>query len=210
MLGAINRFLKGSARSQGEIQALVVGLGNPGDQYRANRHNVGFMALDAFSERCESMSFRQKFQGLFAKTAFGGQPVILIKPQTYMNRSGSAVAEALHFYNLNADKLIVVHDELDLDFGVVRVKQGGGSAGHKGIKSIMDNCGSGDFVRVRLGIGRPPTRSVEQYVLSDFAKAEQPVLTEMVAAAASAIAHIMSQGPQSAMNRFNVRGSAQK
>jgi peptidyl-tRNA hydrolase, PTH1 family len=207
MLGSINRLLGGSAveSRDGDLQAIIVGLGNPGDQYRTNRHNVGFMAVDRFSERCAPASSRAKFKAHFVKTTIGESAVILLKPQTYMNLSGSSVQEALHFYQLPLGKLIAVHDELDLEFGITRIKVGGGAAGHKGIKSIVEQCGGSDFVRVRIGIGRPQGVKAEHYVLSDFTKAEQRLLPAILDRASEALTQILAEGPQSAMNRFNVR-----
>ena len=210
MLRAINRLLRGSsAKSRGaDVQALIVGLGNPGDQYCANRHNIGFMAVDRLCERCESASFRNKFQGLFLKSAIVNHQVILLKPQTFMNRSGRAVQEAMHFFNLPLANLVVVHDELDLEFGVARIKVGGGAAGHNGIKSVIQECGSNEFVRLRIGIGRPQGVKGEHYVLSDFSKSEQAQLPQILENAAEALEAIVTEGSPSAMNRFNARAAS--
>jgi PTH1 family peptidyl-tRNA hydrolase len=122
-----------------------------------------------------------------------------------MNRSGDAVQEAVHFYNLPLSKLVVVHDELDLEFGVARIKLGGGTAGHRGLKSIIERCGSNDFIRLRIGIGRPQRETPEQYVLADFSKTERNVLSDVFDNAVAALTHIVTENVQSAMNRFNTR-----
>jgi PTH1 family peptidyl-tRNA hydrolase len=207
MLRTIHRLLGGSAKRarHGTVDALVAGLGNPGSQYTTNRHNVGFMVLDTYAKRGDFGAFRKKFQGHFLKTAAADREIILLKPHTFMNRSGDAVQEALHFYNLPIGKLIVIHDELDLEFGVIRIKVGGGTAGHKGLKSITERCGGNEFIRLRIGIGRPRSERAENYVLSDFSKSEQKSLPEVLDTAADALSHILSDGAQSAMSRYNIR-----
>lgn len=201
MVPTIGRLLNG------EAGALIAGLGNPGEQYCGNRHNVGFMAIDAYARHCGTASFRNKFQGQFLKTAIAGREVVLLKPHTFMNRSGNAVQEAMHFYKLPLGKLIVVHDELDLEFGVARIKVGGGLAGHKGLKSIAEQCGGNEFVRLRIGIGRPQRDKPEHYVLSDFKPHEQSLLPEILDDALAALTLIVTEDAQAAMNRFNVRSS---
>jgi PTH1 family peptidyl-tRNA hydrolase len=204
MLSTIGRLFGGN----GEAGALIAGLGNPGEQYRENRHNVGFMAIDAYARRCEPSTFRNKFQAQFLKTAIAGREVVLLKPQTFMNRSGNAVQEAMHFYKLPLGKIIVLHDELDLEFGIARIKVGGGLAGHKGLKSIAEQCGGNDFVRLRIGIGRPQRERPEHYVLSDFSPHERSLLPEILDGAAAALTLIVTEGVQAAMNRFNVRSTS--
>ncbi len=153
---------------------LLVGLGNPGKKYEKNRHNIGFMAIDAFADEYGFSSYRSKFQGELAEKNIGGQKVILLKPQTYMNESGVSVQVASKFYKLNADQIYVFHDELDLEPAKVRFKTGGGNAGHNGLKSIQKHLGTPDFHRIRQGIGHPGHKDrVHGYVLSDFAKTEQ-------------------------------------
>ena len=153
---------------------LFVGLGNPGAEYAGNRHNVGFMAVDAIRRRHGMGSWRRRFQGVAAEGPIGSQRVLLLLPGTYMNESGRAVAEAAHFYKLGVEDLVVFHDELDLPPGKVRVKTGGGVAGHNGLRSISAHIGN-DYRRVRIGIGHPGVKElVYPYVLSDFAKSERP------------------------------------
>ena len=151
---------------------VIAGLGNPGAQYARNRHNIGFMAVDAIAERGRFGPFRARHQGLTADGLVGDERVTLIKPQTYMNESGRSVGEALRYAKLDLSALVVIHDELDLAPAKVRVKVGGGDAGHNGLRSITAHVGAG-YKRVRLGIGHPGDKAlVHNYVLNDFAKAE--------------------------------------
>ncbi|MCH7627548.1 MAG: aminoacyl-tRNA hydrolase [Proteobacteria bacterium] len=162
-----------------------VGLGNPGPQYALNRHNVGFMALDTIAEIHNFGPVLKKFQGWVQEGRIGTDKVLLLKPATFMNESGRAVGEALRFYKLGTDALTVFHDELDLAPFKVKVKRGGGSAGHNGLRSIDQHLGP-DFRRVRLGIGHPGHKDrVHGYVLGNYAKAEQDDLAEMLGAVGS-------------------------
>ncbi len=160
---------------------LIVGLGNPGDKYKNNRHNIGFMVLDALADEFRMPAWRSKFQSEMVEGRIGDQKVVLLKPQTFMNESGQAVGKAVKFYKVDTDRIVIFHDELDLNPGKVRVKQGGGVAGHNGLKSIQAHLGTPDFTRVRLGIGHPGDRArVSNYVLSDFAKEEAQGWVEKV------------------------------
>jgi PTH1 family peptidyl-tRNA hydrolase len=151
---------------------VIAGLGNPGAEYARNRHNIGFMAVDAIAERGRFGPFRARHQGLLADGLIGDERVLLLKPQTYMNESGRSVGEALRYAKLDLGALVVIHDELDLGPAKVRVKVGGGDAGHNGLRSITAHIGAG-YRRVRLGIGHPGDKAlVHNYVLNDFAKAE--------------------------------------
>lgn len=166
---------------------LWVGLGNPGAQYAGHRHNIGFMAVDAVADRHGAGPWRARFQGLLTEARIGGDRVWLLKPQGYMNVSGQSVGEAMRFHKLDPAEVVVFHDELDLAPGKLRVKAGGGHAGHNGLRSISQHIGEG-YRRVRLGIGHPGHKDrVSGYVLSDFAKAEQdwlaPLLDEVARAA---------------------------
>src|SRR6516165_5823029 len=153
---------------------LFVGLGNPGKAYAANRHNIGFMALDAIAREYRAPEFRSRFQGQTSEITIAGEKITLLKPETYMNESGGAVGEAARYYKIDLDKIVVFHDELDLAPGKVRVKKGGGNAGHNGLKSITQHLGN-DYRRVRIGIGHPGAKElVHNYVLGDFAKSEVP------------------------------------
>jgi len=163
---------------------LLVGLGNPGSRYAGNRHNVGFVIVEAIAKRHGFAPWRRRFQGVAAEGTIAGEKVQLLLPGTFMNESGRAVAEAMHFYKLGLSDIAVFHDELDLPPGKVRVKTGGGIAGHNGLRSISSHIGN-DYRRVRIGIGHPGVKEmVHPYVLSDFAKAERPwveALTDIVA-----------------------------
>jgi PTH1 family peptidyl-tRNA hydrolase len=184
---------------------LVVGLGNPGPKYARNRHNVGFMALDRLAERLSAGAFREKFKGLYAKAEHPSGEVVMLKPRTFMNLSGESVQPAMRFFKVPVDELVVLHDELDHAFGVVRIKVGGGTAGHNGLRSIVQQAGSPDFVRVRVGIGRPSSGTVEGYVLSDFGASERAELPDVVERACDAVLAVLSEGPKLAMNAFNQR-----
>ncbi|MFU8883749.1 MAG: aminoacyl-tRNA hydrolase [Rhodobacterales bacterium] len=159
---------------------LFVGLGNPGAKYAGNRHNIGFMALDAIASDHGFAPWRSKFQGQISEGRLGNIRIVLLKPETFMNLSGQSVGEAMRFYKLEPADLIVFHDELDLAPGKCRLKQGGGHAGHNGLRSIHGHIGE-DYARVRLGIGHPGHKDrVAGYVLSDFAKADQGWLEDMM------------------------------
>jgi PTH1 family peptidyl-tRNA hydrolase len=170
---------------------LLVGLGNPGARYAGNRHNIGFMAVDAIARRHGIGPWRRRFQGVACEGVIGTERLLLLLPGTFMNESGRAVAEVAHFYKLALDDIVVFHDELDLPPGKLRVKIGGGNAGHNGLRSITAHIGN-DYRRVRIGIGHPGAKElVEPYVLSDFAKADRAwveALCEIVADNAALIA----------------------
>ena len=162
---------------------LLVGLGNPGDKYEHNRHNIGFMAVDAIAQEHGFPGFKKKFQGLTSEGTVGGEKVILLKPQTYMNNSGQSVGEAAKFYKIPLDRIAVFHDELDLAAGKIRTKKGGGNAGHNGLRSMDSHLNSNDYWRVRLGIDHPGDKAqVHGHVLSDFSKNESIWLTQLIEA----------------------------
>lgn len=160
---------------------LIVGLGNPGPEYANQRHNVGFMAVDALVHDYASPSpFKPKFQGLVTTGTLGAEKVVFLKPQTFMNRSGQSVRAAADFYKIPPDRIIVFHDDLDLAFGTVRVKCGGGHGGHNGLRDISAHLGP-DYWRVRMGIGHPGDKNrVHAYVLHDFSKDERTAITTLV------------------------------
>ena len=152
---------------------LLVGLGNPGARYAGNRHNIGFLVVEAIAHRHDLAPWRRRFQGWVADGPIAGERALVLRPETYMNESGRAVAEAAHFYKLPAADIVVFHDEIDLAPGKVRVKIGGGVAGHNGLRSITAHIGN-DYRRVRIGVGHPGDKAlVEHYVLSDFGKNER-------------------------------------
>ena len=166
---------------------LFAGLGNPGDQYRNNRHNVGFMAIDAIAARHGFGPFRQKFQGLIAEGTIDGEKVLLVKPQTYMNSSGDSIQAALAFYKLGVADVTVLYDEIDLAPGKVRIKRGGGNGGHNGLRSIDPQIGT-DYRRIRIGVGHPGHKDrVMPHVLGDFSKVDHQWLDPMLDALADAL-----------------------
>jgi PTH1 family peptidyl-tRNA hydrolase len=183
---------------------LFVGLGNPGAQYRSHRHNAGFMALDRLHARIGASEWREKFGGFASKGILAGREVTLLKPQTFMNLSGRAVQKAIAQLGTKPAEIVVVHDEIDLPFGDVRVKVGGGHGGHNGLRDISAAIG-GDYLRVRLGVGRPTVGTVEHYVLSPFERAEQAELEGVFDRAADALESIAANGPEPAMNKVNAR-----
>jgi PTH1 family peptidyl-tRNA hydrolase len=193
---------------------LIVGLGNPGPEYEHNRHNVGFMVLDELARRWRAGSFRRqpKFEAEVCTAQHAGESRVLLKPQTYMNLSGRSVGKALAFYQRSLEDVVVVHDDIDLDFGRIRLKKGGGHGGHNGLRSLISTVGP-DFVRVRIGVGRPPgeahgnrsEKQVADYVLQDFHKTEKPELPFLIGEASDAVEAILERGLTLAMNRFNVR-----
>ncbi|WP_448953567.1 aminoacyl-tRNA hydrolase [Labrys neptuniae] len=165
---------------------LFVGLGNPGAKYAANRHNIGFLAIDEMARRHRFAPWRSRFQGQICEGTVGSERVLLLKPQTYMNESGQSVGEAMRFFKIGLGDLTVFHDELDLAPAKLRVKVGGGNAGHNGLRSITAHCGN-DYRRARLGIGHPGDKAlVHHFVLSDFAKAEWPWVEDLCTACADA------------------------
>src|SRR3990170_2852225 len=180
---------------------LFVGLGNPGREYAMNRHNVGFMAIDAIAATHDFPSWRKRFSGLAAEGKLGGEPVLLFKPQTFMNESGRAVGEASRFYKLDLGDVVVFHDELDLAPGKVRVKIGGGVAGHNGLRSLTAHIGN-DYVRVRIGIGHPGQKDrVTGHVLQNFAKADQAWLEDLLAAIAQEAPYLAKGAPETFQSR---------
>lgn len=187
---------------------IVVGLGNPGPQYALTRHNLGFMVVDALASRAGGAAFRSKFHGELADARVAGAPAMLLKPLTYMNNSGRSVQAALAFYKIPPSELLVVHDELDLAFGDVRLKQGGGDAGHRGLKSITQELGGPDYGRLRVGIGKPPPGfrgGGADFVLEGFRPAEKAELDQLVERAADAVELVAKQGLAAAMNTTNRR-----
>ena len=172
---------------------LFVGLGNPGRDHASQRHNIGFMAIDAIAARHRVPAFRARFQGMTSEAPIGGERVVLLKPETYMNESGRSVREAARFFKIDLKDIVVFHDELDIVPGDVRVKTGGGNAGHNGLRSITAEIGN-DYRRVRLGIGHPGSKDlVLHYVLGPFAKSEQGWLLAMLDAVAREAADLVDR-----------------
>jgi peptidyl-tRNA hydrolase, PTH1 family len=187
---------------------LVVGLGNPGKSYASHRHNVGFMAVDELGRRVRAEAFREKFAGQWARAEIAGEPAVLLEPMTYMNESGRSVQPAAAFFKVAPADVLVVHDELDLPFGDVRLKHGGGHAGHNGLRSLVEALGTGDFGRVRVGIGRPPPGfrgDVADFVLSGFDPVERAALPDVLKKAVDAVIDVADRGFAAAMNARNAR-----
>lgn len=185
------------------LRKLIVGLGNPGREHAHHRHNVGFLCLDRLADQHRLPPWRQKHQALVTEGAAGGQPVALAKPQTYMNLSGQAVKPLVRHYRASLEDLLVVHDDLDLPLGVLRLRPRGSSGGHKGVQSIIEALGSQDFPRLRIGIGRPVSGDPIDYVLDDFTLDEQIEIERALERALEAIVTWLSQGIEAAMNAYN-------
>lgn len=186
---------------------LIVGLGNPGPRYAATRHNAGFFVLDELAGRMSSSFKAHKARCDVAEGRLAQQPAVLAKPRSYMNESGGPVSLVSRFYKIGVANLIVVHDELDLPFGTIRLKRGGGEGGHNGLKSISSALGSKDYIRVRFGIGRPPGRQdPADYVLREFAPAERKDLEYLIDRAADAAEAVLAQGLTAAQNEYNITG----
>lgn len=184
---------------------LFVGLGNPGAKYARNRHNIGFMAVDAIADAHGFGPWRSKFQGEVSEGWLGREKVLLLKPMTFMNRSGQSVGEAMRFYKLDSTEVTVFHDELDLAPGKVRAKSGGGHAGHNGLRSIHDHIGAA-YDRVRLGIGHPGRKElVSAYVLGDFAKADSQWLDDVLHGVSDGAVHLAEGDTAKFMNAVALR-----
>lgn len=185
---------------------LIVGLGNPGAEYEKHRHNVGFMAVDEMASRYANAPFRSKFNGFITEGMIDGQKAFFLKPQTYMNLSGQSVQQAANFYKIDPEHIVVFYDELDLSPGQVKVKKGGGSGGHNGIKSIDSCLGDKEYWRVRIGIGHPGDKNrVSGYVLSNFPKSDYEWLDELLPAMGKEIGQFITEGVQAFTNALALR-----
>jgi PTH1 family peptidyl-tRNA hydrolase len=183
---------------------LIVGLGNPGPRYHHNRHNVGFMVVDALVDAANVPIRRVEFHALIGKGEFSDERLILAKPQTFMNNSGQAVGALVRFYKIPVDHLLVVHDDLDLPFGTLRLRPRGSAGGQRGMASIIAKLNTQDFARLRVGIGRPPGRmDPSDYVLHDFDPPEEELLPALLSSAVDAIRMFLRDGIERAMNEFN-------
>ena len=183
---------------------LVVGLGNPGPRYAATRHNIGFAVVDMLALRAGARFKAHKSRCEIAEVRLGGHPVVLAKPMTFMNESGGPVVGAARFFKVPVDNIAVAHDDLDLPFGSLRLKRGGGEGGHNGLRSMSSSLGSKEYARVRFGIGRPPGRQdPADYVLRDFATSERKELAFLLDRAADATELLISEGLEAAQNAFN-------
>ncbi len=187
-----------------EKRWLVVGLGNPGPRYAETRHNIGFWVVDRVAARWSVVRFEHRFDGEFAAIADGERSLLLLKPMTFMNLSGRSVRQAVQWYKLPLDHVLVVHDDMDLPLGALRFRLGGSAAGHHGVESVMAELGSDRFARLRIGIGRPPRREAgREYVLEPFPSAERPLAERVADVAAEAVIVWYREGLTVAMNRFN-------
>jgi peptidyl-tRNA hydrolase, PTH1 family len=185
---------------------LVVGLGNPGREYAGNRHNVGFDVVTELAARAKAPPLREKFGAEIGEATIRGERVLLCKPMEFMNVSGQAVARVAKFWKIPPASIVVVHDDLDLQFGRLKLGAGGGHGGNNGVRSVIADLGTADFLRVRFGIGRPnPGGDAANHVLADFSRAEQKELPDLRSAAADAVEEILASGLTAAMNRFNVK-----
>ncbi len=187
-----------------EFPFLVVGLGNPGREYRGNRHNVGFMTIDRCCEAFGIKIGKVQAKALIGNGSWQDRKIILAKPQTYMNLSGDAIGSLMRYYKVPLEQLIVAHDDLDLPVGTLRLRPGGGSAGQKGVESTIQKIGTPNFPRLRIGIGRPPGQmDAAAYVLQDFSKADQEILFPTLDRAVEAVKVFLLNGLEAAMNQFN-------
>lgn len=184
---------------------LIVGLGNPGSQYKFNRHNIGFMAVDSFVGPDKLKSYRSEFKAEFQKLKSKDDDLFLLKPQTFMNLSGDSVQEAVSFFKIPLERIIVVHDELDQPLGKIKVQKARGHGGHNGVRDISAKLGSNDYIRLRLGIGRPPhpSMSVSDYVLGNFSKDDQELLQDLLIQSTLALETIIIEGYAKAANKYN-------
>lgn len=185
---------------------LIVGLGNPGAEYARSRHNVGFLVLDELAHRQNQPMKRRRWESRYAEGTLRGEPIIFMKPLCFMNNSGRVVKTWLEKRSVLPTRLVVIHDDLDLAFGRIKVLARGGHGGHQGVRSIQEEIETSAFPRVRVGIGRPDKGNEVTFVLSRFDKVETPALPGIVSHAADAVEEIVERGVASAMNRFNVRG----
>jgi PTH1 family peptidyl-tRNA hydrolase len=189
---------------------LLVGLGNPGPQYLWTRHNAGFMVMDRFAASRGETVARKNFGGLTGEASLAGHRLVLLKPQTFMNVSGRSVAAAARFHKIPTELILVMHDDLDLDYGSVRLKEGGGHGGHNGLRSIIQELGDASFLRLRIGIGRSPHPDVAGYVLQSFSPEEMEHLADILDGALEALEMLVSEGVPKAMSLFNNRSFIQR
>lgn len=196
------------AGSGGSERYLIVGLGNPGRTHLYNRHNLGFMAVDRLAARHDIELRRVQSKAIVGSGRIAGRAVIIAKPQTFMNLSGGAVGPLVNYYRVPLSNLLVVYDELDIPFGVIRLREKGGPGGHNGMRSLIQHLGN-EFARLRLGIGRPPGRmDPAAFVLQDFGRDELPVVSEMLSAAVGATESFIGDGIDLAMSRWNTRANS--
>lgn len=188
---------------EGEIlMYIIAGLGNPGREYESTRHNAGFLAVDYLANICDIKINKSKFKALCGEGTIAGDRVVILKPQTYMNLSGESILDAVQFYKINTENIIIVYDDVSIPLGRIRIRPSGSDGGHNGMKSIIYLLGSDSFPRVRIGIGEPD-RDMVEHVLGRFNDAEQNIMIDTIKVAAEGIKTIVSSGTQEAMNRYN-------
>ena len=212
LFGFLNRTkLSQSDQGHDQLTYLIAGLGNPGKDYQNNRHNVGFMAINVIAKELGFSNIKVKSKSVVLEGKWNNKKVILVKPQTFMNLSGTAVSSLVRFYKVELENLIVIHDDLDLPSLSIRLRPGGGAAGQKGIASIIQQLGSQQFNRVRIGIGRPSGRmDPADYVLQNFSKQEEKELSFLLETVTKAVIMIMESGIEIAMNKFNGENNGEK
>jgi len=183
---------------------LLIGLGNPGREYRDNRHNLGFMVIDRLIVRLNARGMKVQSKAIVTTASYEERKLILAKPQTYMNLSGQSAQGLLNFYKIPMENMLIAHDDLDIPFGTIRIRPGGGPGGQKGMASTIEQLGTKDFPRLRMGIGRPPGRmNPSDYVLQNFSREEMKILSEIVDRAAEAVLTFVIEGLNKAMNKYN-------
>jgi len=199
----LHQKLNNELQTSGGIY-LVVGLGNPGREYRNTRHNMGFLALDHLAAHWSITTLKVQGKAIISTGQYAGNKVILAKPQTYMNLSGQAVSALMNFYKVPLEHLLVIHDDVDIPFGTIRIRPGGGFGGQKGVGSIIEKLGTQEFARMRLGVGRPPGQmDTANYVLQSFSKEDEEFLQSVFAKSDEAVETFITEGLNTAMNRFN-------
>jgi len=187
-----------------ETSYLLIGLGNPGREYRDSRHNIGFMLIDRMAVRLGARGMKVQSKAIVTTAMYDDRKLILAKPQTYMNLSGQSVQGLIHFYKLPLANVFIAHDDLDIPFGTIRIRPGGGPGGQRGMASTIEQLGTKDFPRLRIGIGRPPGRmDPSAYVLQDFSRHEMKSLSEILDRAADAALEFVVNGLDKAMNKYN-------
>jgi PTH1 family peptidyl-tRNA hydrolase len=211
LLSNLKSFFSRCKDEREQIMYLIMGLGNPGNRYRGTRHNIGFMVIEEIAERWDVDIKQKSFDALWNRGKVAGKNVLLAMPQTYMNLSGKAAGNLISYFKVDISNLIVIHDDLDLPFGTMRLKNSGGDAGHKGLKSIITALGTADFMRIRMGIGKPSDKTpVEDYVLQRFHSDESAMLQQAVQLASEATADILKIGMQQAMAKYHTKNISNK
>lgn len=182
---------------------MIVGLGNPGKKYEQTRHNIGFMIIDAFCEKHGIVLSQEKFQAIYTKTTVNGEDVLVVKPLTYMNESGQAVQALAHFYKLEKADIIVVHDDMDLPVGKIRLRKSGSSGGQKGMASIIKHLSTQEISRIRVGVGKTEKANVVDYVLGKFPKEELALVEDSIVRSSNALTYALAHSFDETMNHFN-------